>query len=703
MPVGFNRLPGVGRSRPSSNRHSDQFRRGRRRAGHAGVPADPDANADTNPSADASPNTHTNSDPNADASPNTHTNSDPNASPNTNANSDPNANSDSNANSDPNAHTPTPTPAPYAGSFNSVAASSQNGYAAAPTAFSGGSLQAGVFTAPIGSGMAILSPLTPGVQTSVTGQTPIGAVTGTAFLSSDSTFFFADLTSVSSPSQVALIQGGIPITAAGTSIGTTNQVLAFNIQQDPALGSTIPFIRNATGGNLPGAVVSPLYLVTPSGTLAQDPAGQTTPRTLQASLAVNGSDVSQQSVIVTNIGLVAGASPQLVAALRGTSLVSATGTPVLINAAFGSLPDGVGGGLYGTSGLTGVALGATSPFASETPLSGPSTGYNFNHPAIATTTPAGVGPGLGTNPSAGFIPSSGFFGGAMNSTATPGAPYPITGTTSFTQTGPATFSANFTSDTLPLTAASTGGLTNLTLTFGGNASGTPDSTIIDGNIYGAVEGAGGATLSDSINPPQPGTQQLYLLSAAAAPLPNSLLPGGVLCSTCAFTQWGYWGGDVTSNFGAPGRADLGHFNFWVAGQPIPVVNMPATGIGTYNGGMIGSVNNNGAQYIATGNFTNTFDFGSPGASGCAGPGCGTFTINTFDGKTGITGPIGPLNGSTYKGNNLIGPNIAGAVNGGFFGPANAPGAIPPETAGNFVLQNTGGSPYQAAGVFAGHQ
>ncbi len=304
-------------------------------------------------------------------------------------------------------------------------------------------------------------------------------------------------------------------------------------------------------------MVSPLYLVTPSGTLAQDPAGQTTPRTLQASLAVNGTQGAQQSVLVSDIGLVAGASPQLVGALRGTSLVSATATPVLINAAFGSLPDGVGGGLYGTSGLTGAALGATSPFASETPLSVPSTGYNFNHPAIATTTPAGVGPGLGTNPSAGFIPSSGFFGGSMNSTATPGAPYPITGTTSFTQTGPATFRANFTSDTLPVTSASTGGLTNFTLTFGGNASGTPDSTIIDGNIYGAVEGAGGATLSDSVSPPQPGTQQLYLLSAAAAPIPSSLLPGGTLCSTCAFTQWGYWGGEVTSNFGTPGRADLG--------------------------------------------------------------------------------------------------------------------------------------------------
>jgi len=45
------------------------------------------------------------------------------------------------------------------------------------------------------------------------------------------------------------------------------------------------------------------------------------------------------------------------------------------------------------------------------------------------------------------------------------------------------------------------------------------------------------------------TQQLYLLSSAAAPPPTSLLAGGTLCSTCAYSQWGYWGGEVASNFG----------------------------------------------------------------------------------------------------------------------------------------------------------
>jgi len=551
-----------------------------------------------------------------------------------------------------------------------------------------------------------LSPLTPGTQTSVTGQTPIGPVTGTAFLSSDGSFFYADLTSTNSPTQVALIEGGIPITSPSMSIGAANQVLAFNVQSDPALKSTIPFIRSATGGNLPGASVSPLYLVTPSGTLAQDPAGLSTSRTLQASLAISGTGASQQSVIVANIGLISGGAPQLTGALRGTSLLSASGTPVLISSGLSSVADGVGGGLYGSTGLTGLALAATSPFATETPLAGsPVTTYNFNHPATVTTLPAGVGPGLGVNPSSSFLPSSGYFGGLMVSNQVTG-PYAITGATTFTQTGPATFNANFASDNLGTSypfSQSTGGLSTLTVTFGGNASGTPNSTIIDGNIYGATESTGSATLTNIDSTATPGTQQLYLLSSAAAPPPTSLLTGGTLCTTCAYSQWGYWGGQVASNFGGS-RVDVGNINFWVAGQP--TVTLPFTGSATYAGQAIGTANNNGSQYIASGTFSNAYNFGSQ---------LGTFTLN-FDSRT-LTGTVGPpgSNPAVYSTNSSFcdacsnlagsfgGTPLTGVANGRFFGPSTV-STSPPETGGNFAFSTiSSATPYTAAGVFLGHR
>ena len=125
------------------------------------------------------------------------------------------------------------------------------------------------------------------------------------------------LNSTGTPSKIALLQGGIPITSPTTTIGTANQVLAFTIQPDPALDSNIPFIRSSVG--VAGATVSPLYLVTPTGTLQQDPSGITTSRALQASLAINGTATNQQSVIVANIGLVSDAAPQLIGSLRGVA------------------------------------------------------------------------------------------------------------------------------------------------------------------------------------------------------------------------------------------------------------------------------------------------------------------------------------------------------------------------------------------------
>jgi hypothetical protein len=560
----------------------------------------------------------------------------------------------------------------------------------APVTYTGGTLAGGVFTATISGTTVTLSPLTPGTQTTVSGQTPIGAVTGTAFLSPDSSFFYADLTTSNGTPQVALLAGGLPITSPSLSIGTANQVLAFNVQPDPALRSNIPFIRNATGGNLPGATISPLYLVTPTGTLAQDPAGLTTARTLQASIAINGTGANQQSVVVAHSGFISDAAPQLSGAVRATALTSSGTTPVLISSTVASVPDGVGGGLYGTTGLAGAALAASAPFATETPLTGAPTTYNFNQPAAATTTPTTVGPGLGTSPSSRFIPASGFFGGLMfTNSGTATNPYPITGSTTFTQTGPATFAASFASD--PLRGG--GNLASATLTFGGSATSTSNSTIIDGNIYGATEGSG-ATLVGSTGGVSTGTQQFYLLSSASAPPPTSLLPGGTLCTTCAFSQWGWWGGDINST--TLNRTDSGHLNAWVAGQP--TVTIPRSGTGVYRGQAIGTVNTAGASYVATGTFTNTYVFDADR---------GNFSL-TFDGRT-VTGQVGPTTGGRGLYSSgcagclpFTGAGLTTVVNGQFFGPGTAT-TLPPETGGNFALTGALSLSYTAGGVFLGHR
>ena len=99
---------------------------------------------------------------------------------------------------------------------------------------------------------------------------PVGPpVTGTTYVAADGSFFYANLTTpVSQPSQREFIYGGTPINPQfSPATATTPGYLAFNVQPDAALKSSIPFIRAQTGGSLgSSASVSPLILATPLNT-----------------------------------------------------------------------------------------------------------------------------------------------------------------------------------------------------------------------------------------------------------------------------------------------------------------------------------------------------------------------------------------------------------------------------------------------------
>src|SRR5262249_39668800 len=131
------------------------------------------------------------------------------------------------------------------------------------------------------------------------------------------------------------------------------------------------------------------------------------------------------------------------------------------------------------------------------------------------------------------------------------------------------------------------------------------------------------------------------------------------------------------------RQDEAHINTWVAG--IPSTTLPATGVGTFSGNALGAVLNNGASYLASGGFTNTYNFATH---------TGAVTINNFDTRS-FSATVNGV-GAGYSGR-LTGPSgFAGAVNGPFYGNQfNNPAT---ETGGNFAIQ---GPAYKAAGVFAG--
>ncbi len=121
---------------------------------------------------------------------------------------------------------------------------------------------------------------------------------------------------------------------------------------------------------------------------------------------------------------------------------------------------------------------------------------------------------------------------------------------------------------------------------------------------------------------------------------------------------------------------------------IPTVALPTTGIGTYSGPAFGAVYNNGASYVATGNFNASYNFGNLS---------GNMTISNLDGNT-FGGPISGIPSSNQYISSLTGSgphgNIVGAGNGYFFGPgASATGGI-------FAAASTS-NPYQIFGVFGG--
>jgi hypothetical protein len=133
----------------------------------------------------------------------------------------------------------------------------------------------------------------------------------------------------------------------------------------------------------------------------------------------------------------------------------------------------------------------------------------------------------------------------------------------------------------------------------------------------------------------------------------------------------------SGGFGATG----GQSTLLVGGTPL--VNLPTTGAGSYNGTAVGSVVNGAASYTASGGFSASYNFGSQ---------TGNMTISNFDSKT-FGGPIAGASGSYSA--SLNGSGLTGAAGGRFFGTGAS------STGGLFVVASPTAPPYLATGVFAG--
>ena len=535
-------------------------------------------------------------------------------------------------------------------------------------------------------------------------------MTGTTYVASDGSFFYANLTTARQ--QQEFIYGGTPVSAAfykGTS--TAPSYLAFNVQPDAALKSNIPFIQVPAGGSLANsASISPIILATPlNATFSIDTGGT---KALQASLAVVGSGPGQSSVIVVLVGNVFSASlngisiaqPILNGIIHGSYLANAYGQPTRIYAPYVTPADGNGNSFYGAKSISGFVAsngnccgpGEIASPAYQTNTANQSvTTYQFTQPATAATSvPASVAGATQTTRAL-----TGYFGGIMTKEPNPGStaspiPYALAGTATIT-TNAANLqvSANLTGSD-PITPK-TSGIQSVALGYGSSATGATNARIafINDNLFAALENPSNPSTVNGVTVPVNDSNtgsNIYLVTQSAAPPPPTTLLSNGLCSTCQYLQWGYWGGELDTPASGTNlaRTDVGHINFWVAGTPATSVaeisSLSRTNyVGTYTGNLIGSVVNNGAQYLASGGLQASYAFGTQ---------TGSFTVSHYDVLPTFTAAgTAPLNGSNYNFTFNQG-GIAGSVKGGFYGPAAA------ETAGNFAFAS--GPSYVTSGIFA---
>jgi hypothetical protein len=569
-------------------------------------------------------------------------------------------------------------------------------YTTGALTFPPGSPQNGVFSASLGSAGKLSFPLVPGNASFGPANTssPFGPLTGTSFLSADNTFFYANLQAPGLSGRGFIFGGqAVPSTSPLLTTGpAATQLYTFALQQDAALQSPIPFITQTTGGNIPNPSISPYYVVAPG----QSPFGAAGTSSLQGNLAIDGTGAAQTSALVVQTGnFLYSSDTGSIAAdgeIRGSFRANGTSPPIRINSTAATVPDGNGNNVFGTGTgslpISGFVLDQNAysfnrnllpnQVARQVPLGGTASNYAFNQPAIPTLTSNTV---LGTRTTQTL---SGYFGGIMYPVVAgaPGSPYAVTGSTSV--------STNATNNQVAamLNGADPFGTNTLTVQFGTVTGPTfGRATFVDDTRYAALESPDAASqVNGTTLPSAPGgsgTPQVGFVTSGV--VSNSLLPNG-LCQQCQFVQWGYWTGelDTPNSAGTVVRQDLAHINPWIAG--VVSTSLPPTGVGTFTGNAFGSVVNSGASYLASGGFTNTYNFGNH---------TGAFTISNFDGKT-VSGTVNGL-GAGYSGS-LSGSGLTGSAKGSFFG--NLPGNPATETGGNFALQ---GPSYLASGIFAGHR
>jgi hypothetical protein len=227
----------------------------------------------------------------------------------------------------------------------------------------------------------------------------------------------------------------------------------------------------------------------------------------------------------------------------------------------------------------------------------------------------------------------------------------------------------------------------LTYTPNGEGSGSPVSIDVDGYLLNHDDDA----VADLV--PGTGVENLSVAD---------MLDGQLNCVSCEdFIRWGFWGFSKDDLVIGEYGGDVAFDSTWVNGalttaEQLDGLEAGATANATYRGDAIGTVNNAGNVYTATGDLKMVWDFGDRR---------GYIGINNFDrghlnggNGTSLGGHVISFDDQTGFGGAIHGYGSNGIVQGAF---VNNDDDIAAGVIGNFGFNRFGN--YTASGVFMGDQ
>jgi len=497
-------------------------------------------------------------------------------------------------------------------------------------------------------------------------SSPLGPLTGSGqleILEGDTPFFVYDLETADGSRQVQVV-GGLPSDPAVFSRGGL-QVFAYDLPPDEFLLQDLPFTPTGLAQAFPNIQASQLLVATPPGGGVDPLGGPYRSSVLWMAFSIEGEGPSQKSIVQASPGRLldlGNGKPVLTQTVRGSILQSGSqpGDVTLTEAGQATLVDAEGNAFYGENAER-VALSNNGPFPLDDPdraqqaqninqvfyqpyddLGGTAVGYTAVAPQSAA--PDGAGGDRPTRVLRGYASGVGV-------TRLPGGDFSEVYVlqTGIDEAGPAALLAFDGSDSsatgvFQMTAASVisqgDAPERARWVFGG--AGAVNSAYLDADRYAAGESLAdrGQGFDGEVNRNDTGADGVerygfrsYLVGHEPIP-PDQAFPNVTFCA-CDYLEWGYWGGEYNwdPTGSEAGRRERVHIGTYVAGERPSVADINGlSGSATHAGHVLGTVVlGDGSQYLAAGNYSQTFDFGRD---------TGTFNIGGFDGRDFDGGTLG---------------------------------------------------------------